>query len=197
MRVTAPGCGTYRTDRAADVGTRPRLLRRRTAPHTRRPGVSAWLGATRSIHVHANTGSHASVAAGERKVPTRRPRGAWASFRSAALGHRGRAALQLVRWHIFFVGPDVPVVSEWILDGPHPVAVELVLDGLQKLGALGDRRLDGRVHVVDVEHHAHRRATVRSRGARAHFMVLVSQHDHRITDLDLGVPDLSLGTGHP
>src|SRR5262249_8436250 len=87
-------------------------------------------------------------------------------------------------------------MTERVLDRAHPVAVELVLDGLEELGSLGDGGLHRRVHVADVEHDAHGRAAECSRRPRPHFRGLVGQHDHRVADIDLGVSGLAVGPRH-
>ena len=87
--------------------------------------------------------------------------------------------------------------AEGVLDGARAVTVELVLHGPNQLGTRGQRGLDGCVHVLDVDHHAHRGATEGPRSARTHLGVFVGQHDHRVADDDLGVTYLTSRARHP
>ena len=99
--------------------------------------------------------------------------------------------------HVFLVGPDVPDVPERVLDGAGPVAIELVLHGLKDLRSFRHGGLHGRVDVGDVQHDADRRAAELPRSACAHLRVLIGQHDDRITDADLRMPDFSARPGYP
>src|SRR5712692_11046807 len=109
----------------------------------------------------------------------------------------GRALLDLLEREVFLVGGDMPLVPERILEAAEPVAVELVCHRTYLPCAGTDRLLEHRVDVLDIEHDAYRRAADRLRTARVHLRKLVGEHDPGITDLDLGVPDPSIGLGHP
>src|SRR5262249_39635768 len=61
----------------------------------------------------------------------------------------------------------------------------------------GDRALEDRVHIRDVEQDADRRAADRKRTLRAHLWMFVGEHDDRIADADFSVTDLAVGPGEP
>jgi hypothetical protein len=80
-------------------------------------------------------------------------------------------------------------VAERIGEAGGAVAVELILHRFLELRAGGDRLLGERVDVGDVQVDGHRGPTERLRAAEAHLRELIGQHDRRIADFELGVPD--------
>ena len=86
----------------------------------------------------------------------------------------------------------MPRVPERILEGSKPIAVELIGDRPLDLRASGDRLLRDGVDVLDVHVRAHRRAPELLRRVRIVIRELVGEHDDRVADPDLGVPDLPI-----
>ena len=102
---------------------------------------------------------------------------------------RGGTALQLFGRNVLDVRGDVPDVPERVFDAARAVAVELIRDGSRQLCACLYSLIDQRIYVLDVDEETDWRAAERLRAARTNLRVLVREHDVRIADLDLGVPD--------
>ena len=100
-----------------------------------------------------------------------------------------RAALHLFDGHIFLVGSYMPDMAERIDDGAHAIAVEFVRNRMLDGGAGADRLIESGVHVFHVDHNAHRRTVQRLRSFVPHIRVFIGQHDRRVANLDLRVPD--------
>src|SRR5215510_1216100 len=93
------------------------------------------------------------------------------------------------------MGSDVPDVAGRIGHRARAVAVELVLHRSYQLGAGGQRALHDAIDVLDVQHDADRRAADPAWTQRADLGMLVGEHDGRVADLDLGVPDSAARRG--
>src|SRR5262249_31665606 len=131
---------------------------------------------------------------GQAEAPrTRRRYQAGAQGARLALVLGGRALADLLHREVFLVRRHVPDVAVRIDDAPRAVTVELVLHRPERLRAGCDGATDDGVHVLDVQVQHHRRATDRARAAKVHFRVLVGQHDLRVADLQLRVPDAPVG----
>src|ERR1700674_3005632 len=99
------------------------------------------------------------------------------------------AAAHLLGRNILDVGCDSPCVPEGILQGPRSISVELVRDGLQLLCSACNRSSENVVHSLDVHHETYGGSAERLRTAIAHFRTLVCEHDCRIANAYLRVPD--------
>ena len=86
-----------------------------------------------------------------------------------------------------------PPMTQRILDVAGSIAVELVGHRLDHLRARLDRPGEGGVDVGYVEHDAAARASQGLRALVTHLRELVGHHDHRVADLELGVPDTAVG----
>src|SRR5262249_42739754 len=120
---------------------------------------------------------------------------AWAFSRGSArallLAERLEAPGDLLGGDVLRVRRQGPDVAVRVRQRARAVAVKLVLHRTHLLRAGGDGLAEARVHVLDVEADAHRRAAQRLRAAVAHLGELVGQHDRRVADPDLGVPHLA------
>src|SRR5205085_9510641 len=98
--------------------------------------------------------------------------------------------LILLGWDIFDVGGNAPLVPERISQGAHAVAPEVVLDG-HLFGPAGvDRLLKSAIHVVGVDDQADAGPAARLGSEIVALGEFVVEHDPRVADLELGVPDL-------
>src|SRR5215468_4665445 len=105
--------------------------------------------------------------------------------------------LYFFRRHIFLTGCDEPDVAERIFQSAVAVAVELALNRLQYFRSGVVSLTDNRIRIFDVKMNFHWRPAERLRAAMVGFWVLIGKHNHRASDSDLGVPDLSVGFCQP
>src|SRR5215510_6988205 len=103
----------------------------------------------------------------------------------------GKALLYFFRRHIFLAGCDEPDVAERVFQFTVAVAVETVLYRLQYFRSGVVSLTDNRIRIFDVKMNFHWRSAERLRAAMAGFWILIGEHDHRASNSDLGVPDLS------
>src|SRR5215510_427358 len=89
-------------------------------------------------------------------------------------------------------------MSEWVLDEPGAISVELVLDRLESFCALGHSALNYSVDVGNVQIQAYGAgANAGSAGVPLpHGRIFIGQHDARVADLQLGMADSAVGLGH-
>ncbi len=80
-------------------------------------------------------------------------------------------------------------MAERIDNRAEPVTVELVLDRPLQRRTGGNGFLRHRIDILEIEVQPDRRAADRRRRERAHFGVLVGQHDEAVADLELGMAD--------
>src|SRR5262249_1541524 len=94
----------------------------------------------------------------------------------------------LLRWHVFLVGGDPPLVANRVLDAGAAVPIELV----RWLTRAGSARLQGAlVHGVHIVHVEVKRAK--------HWLTTAhrfAHHDARVADLDLGMHDGTIWAWH-
>src|SRR5262245_28353733 len=114
-----------------------------------------------------------------------------------ALVHRLHALRDLLGSQVLFVRRDVPAVAERVLQRTGPVAVEHVGHRPRGGRPRGDGLGEDLVDVRHVQHEADGRAPVVLWASRVHLRRLVREHDVRVADLDLRVPDAPPGRGHP
>ncbi len=87
---------------------------------------------------------------------------------------------------------DEPSMAEGITD--HTTACAVVdLDRAKELCAFGDRHCDRRVRVRHVDHERDAAAAERVRSEMELGRILVRQHEDRVADAQLGVPDVPVG----
>src|SRR5262245_53177626 len=91
---------------------------------------------------------------------------------------------------------DVPVVSKRIFEASGTVAVELVFDPAQGLGAAFDRALEDGVGILDVDMKGYGSAAHRLGADRVHLGMLVGEHDHGVAEIELRMTDLAAGSSH-
>jgi beta-aspartyl-peptidase (threonine type) len=91
---------------------------------------------------------------------------------------------------ILDMGAEHPLVAERVDDRADAIAPELVLDGLDHLGAGLHRAIDRCVCIGHVDHEAAGGAAARFRTQRIPGRHFVRQHEARVADLDLRVADL-------
>src|SRR5262249_2572333 len=103
----------------------------------------------------------------------------------------GESLLYFFRRYIFLAGCDEPDVAERIFQSAVAVAVETVLYRLQYFRSGVISLTDNRIRVFDVKMNFHWRSAERLRAAMAGFWILIGEHNHRASNSDLGVPDLS------
>src|ERR1039457_6495213 len=88
-----------------------------------------------------------------------------------------RTPLHLFVGHVLLVRGEVPHVSERVFERAGAVAVELIRDRPQPLGARGLSLRGQRIHVLNINMDGDGRAAQRPRTQEAYFRVLVRQHD--------------------
>src|SRR5712691_7086258 len=86
----------------------------------------------------------------------------------------------------------MPNMAEWIGQRAHAIAVKLVRYGFLNRRAGGDCLVKHRVDVCHIDHDAHWRSAERLRTLVAHLRVFIREHDRRIANLDLSVPNLAI-----
>ena len=84
-------------------------------------------------------------------------------------------------------------MTKGILQATGSVTVELVFDRTHDRCTCGNRSIHRIVDIGNIEQQPHRRAAERNGAACPPFGELVGQHDPRIIDHELGVPDLPAG----
>ncbi len=133
---------------------------------------------------------------GERFVRSARLRAWRGGFVRSAARHLGHALLHLFRRDVLDVRRDVPTMSERVDELSRTVAVELVLDRTQFGRAVLERAVERDVDVLDVHTHGHRSVAELLRADEIHVRNLVGEHDHRVADRHLGMPDLPVRPTH-
>src|ERR1051326_3253937 len=89
-------------------------------------------------------------------------------------------------------------MSKRILNEAGAVSVELGLDRLEDLRALGDRLFDHAVHVRSIYIEAYGACADGGGAGMAlpHFWIFIGQHDVRVPNLQFGMADLAVGAIH-
>src|SRR5262245_35487266 len=111
---------------------------------------------------------------------------------AALLCRLHRPFAQLGRRQILLVRGEVPDMAEWVLHRARAVAVELVLDRPDQLGACGHGALRHSVDILHVEVDMDRRAAARLGTHELHLRIFVREHHARAADPNLGVANLAL-----
>jgi hypothetical protein len=90
-------------------------------------------------------------------------------------------------------------MAKRILDSAQTIAIKLVSYGSLNLRAGRDRLAKYRICVLDIQMNTYGRSAQALRTARAYFRKFIRQHDHRITNLELGMTDSAvwLRYAHP
>jgi len=86
-------------------------------------------------------------------------------------------------------------MSERILDESHAVAIKLVFNRLQDLRSAGHGAPYCGIDILDVNQHARRRIARRGRTVVPHLRNLIGQHDVRVANLQLRMPNAPPGPG--
>src|SRR5688572_19453272 len=94
------------------------------------------------------------------------------------------ALLHFFGRNVFLVGGDPPEMAEWVFELAGTVSVKLVHHRLALCGAGSHRLFAERVHILDVEMDADRRAAERLRRFAAVLRKFIRQHDQRIAKSD-------------
>src|SRR5579872_6621400 len=89
-------------------------------------------------------------------------------------------------------------MSERILNETGAVSIELVLDRLQDLRALGNRFINHAVYVgkIHVEAYGAGADSCSAGVALSHFWIFIGQHDVRVSNLQFGMADLAVRAIH-
>src|SRR6516165_7180351 len=113
-------------------------------------------------------------------------------------GQRG-SSLDLLRRQVFLMSGNPPCMAKRILDSAQTIAIKLVSYGSLNLRAGRDRLAKYRICVLDIQMNTYGRSAQALRTARAYFRKFIRQHDHRITNLELGMTDSAvwLRYAHP
>ena len=84
-------------------------------------------------------------------------------------------------------------MAERVVQGSAAIAVELIRDGPNHLGAGGEGASGHGIHIIHIKKNAHRRAAQGHGAAGAALGEFVGEHDARIADLQFGVTDTAVG----
>src|SRR5437868_5554534 len=107
-----------------------------------------------------------------------------AGSRVLAPAQRRRTAADLVGRDILDMRRDVPEMAKRIDNRAKPVTVELVLDRPLQRRTGGDGFLRDRVDILEIDMQPDRRAADCRWRERAHFGMLVGQHNETVADLE-------------
>src|ERR1019366_1122809 len=98
--------------------------------------------------------------------------------------------LHFLGWNVLGVCSHVPDLSERVFEATHAITVELVGHRHQQFGAGRHSSLDYSIDILEIQHDADGRAASGLRSQVPSFRMLVSQHNVRIADDDLGMTNL-------
>src|SRR5438552_6356369 len=87
-------------------------------------------------------------------------------------------------------------MAERIFECARSIAIKLILHFLQHSASGLDESSRDRIDVVDIQHHAHRSPAARLRTEIPSFGMLIGEHDHGITDHDLGMAEPTVSHWH-
>ena len=90
----------------------------------------------------------------------------------------------------------VHTVAEGIGQRSRAVSVELILQRAQFLAPGCDCLRIDRVDILDIDHQADGGPPKRLRALETHVGIFIREHDRRVPDLDLRVPDLASRSRH-
>src|SRR5580692_44704 len=86
----------------------------------------------------------------------------------------------------------IPAMPVRIFELPRTIPIDLIFDHSQRLGSALNRPLERAIGVLDVDMNRHGSASDRLRAFDTHRRVLVGEHDHSLTNLQLGVTQLAV-----
>src|SRR5215208_4751276 len=97
-----------------------------------------------------------------------------------------RPLLHLLWGQVLYVLGQLPPVPEWVFETPSAITPELIVQRHDLFGTCVNRSFPRLINILTVDEEAHRRPTVGLWSLATLIGHLVTQHDDRVADFNLG-----------